>query len=934
MPFTVSGLTAGETGAVTFTDTADHQVVVSVAANGTYSADLSGLTDGTITSSLWAADAAGDSATASGNAVTLDTDSALKPSLSVDATNPAHVTFTVSGLESDYSGTVTFTDASGNQDVVPIESNGAYSANLSNLANGTITYLLSASDPAGNVITVDPPLNLGDGSANAPAGTPQYPHLLDVNSPSTQTYGENYVTRPAWNVAGADYAVGVPAGVTLKDPTPGGVLAAALVAQGCSLSGAEIICNGNNQTISGWDFSLHGGYQLQINGSGDTVANNNFALGANHASVGALIGVGGSAKNTTIVDNTLNGNGLINQSIGLGLIDSDGTGTTTIEYNQISNAYSENIVIGNNSTSGENLVIQYNLIENGGLGFNGGAHGDWIQIVNGSSSDIINSEAINFNTWMQTVPMAVGRTQGITFPSTGQVLSASYQNNTFIGVPGAYVNYAILIDPSHLNGSATVANNYYDMSGIGSSNGGTTAGWIDVGALGGTAGPYNGTVNTSNNVNMLTGTYFTQNETSVRQVLTSPSSGTELAGNTITLTVDFSAAVTVTGTPTLTFNDGGTATYVGGSGTNALAFSYTVGASDGSVSALAITQVNLPGGATIKDGSGNAADLTNALTTFWNLAIDQSSPGPTLSSIAESPSTGDLNAGNTVTLTLNYSGAVTVAGGTPTLTLNDGGTATYTGGSGTSALTFSYTVGAGQNTASLAATAVNLNGATLKDGSGNAASLSLTGLTQAGPQIDTTTPVISAIAETPSSGDLNAGKTVTYTLTMSEAVTVNTTGGSPTLTLNDGGTATYTGGSGTNALTFSYTVLAGQNTPDLMVSAVNLNGATLLDGAGNAANLSLTGLTQGSPQIDTTPPTVSSVVASGTGITAGAGDLAAGSVVTLTVNLSEAVTVAGGTPTLTLNDGGTATYTGGSGSDCADLQLYGRRPARTPPTWR
>ena len=55
---------------------------------------------------------------------------------------------------------------------------------------------------------------------------------------------------------------------------------------------------------------------------------------------------------------------------------------------------------------------------------------------------------------------------------------------------------------------------------------------------------------------------------------------------------------------------------------------------------------------------------------------------------------------------------VNTAGGTPTLALNDGGTATYTGGSGTSALTFSYTVGAGQNTAALAATAVNLNGAT------------------------------------------------------------------------------------------------------------------------------------------------------------------------------------------------------------------------------
>ena len=51
-----------------------------------------------------------------------------------------------------------------------------------------------------------------------------------------------------------------------------------------------------------------------------------------------------------------------------------------------------------------------------------------------------------------------------------------------------------------------------------------------------------------------------------------------------------------------------------------------------------------------------------------------------------------------MTLTLNMSEAVTVTGGTPTLTLNDGGTATYTGGSGTNALTFSYTVGAGQNT--------------------------------------------------------------------------------------------------------------------------------------------------------------------------------------------------------------------------------------------
>ena len=390
----------------------------------------------------------------------------------------------------------------------------------------------------------------------------------------------------------------------------------------------------------------------------------------------------------------------------------------------------------------------------------------------------------------------------------------------------------------------------------------------------------------------------------VSQVTASPGTGTELPGNTITLTVAFSEAVSVTGTPTLSLNDGGTARYTGGSGTSALTFSYTVGATDSAVPALTITQASLPNGATIKDAAGNAANLSGAVTTFSGLAID---PPVYVSSLADSPSTGDLNSGKTVTLTVDMSGVVTVAGGTPTLTLNDGGVATYTGGSGTSALSFSYTVGSSDtNVASLAATAFNLNGATVLDSGGNAASLSLTGLTQTGPQIDTSAPVISTITESPSNGDLNAGKIVTYTFTMSEAVTVNTTGGSPTLSFNDGGTASYVGGSGSNALTFSYTVQAGQNTPDLQVSAFNLNGATISDGAGNAANLSLAGIAQGSPQIDTTPPTVGSVAAA-------AGDYNAGKALTLTLNMSEAVNVTG-TPTLTLNDGGTASYVSGSGS--------------------
>ena len=113
----------------------------------------------------------------------------------------------------------------------------------------------------------------------------------------------------------------------------------------------------------------------------------------------------------------------------------------------------------------------------------------------------------------------------------------------------------------------------------------------------------------------------------VSSVAASPATGAEYPGNSITFTVTMSSTVTVAGgTPTLTLNDGGAATYAGGSGTNALTFKYTVASSDSSVSALAITAVNLPTGVTIVDASGNAANLAGASTTFSGLSIDPRRP--------------------------------------------------------------------------------------------------------------------------------------------------------------------------------------------------------------------------------------------------------------------------------------------------------------------
>jgi hypothetical protein len=286
--------------------------------------------------------------------------------------------------------------------------------------------------------------------------------------------------------------------------------------------------------------------------------------------------------------------------------------------------------------------------------------------------------------------------------------------------------------------------------------------------------------------------------------------------------------------------------------------------------------------------------------------------------------TGDMVAGDTVTLTVNFSEAVTVAGGTPTLTLDDGGVATYTGGSGTSALTFSYVVAAPQSSPSLNVTSFNLStGVTVQDTTDAAnadltigTTNNLTGTLQIDTTVSQPTPtsiVASGTVITDGTGDLAAGSTVTLTVGFDEALRV--AGGTPTRTLDDGGVATYTEGSGTSALTFGYVVAAGQNIPDLAVSSFVPNGATVQNGAGTNANLMVVPPLTGSLQIDTTVPTPVAIVASGTGITDPiTSELPAGSTVTLTVDFNEAVTVAGGTPTLALSDGGITTYTGGSGT--------------------
>jgi hypothetical protein len=140
--------------------------------------------------------------------------------------------------------------------------------------------------------------------------------------------------------------------------------------------------------------------------------------------------------------------------------------------------------------------------------------------------------------------------------------------------------------------------------------------------------------------------------------------GTYGAGDTISVAVSFGENVTVSGTPRLTLETGGTdrtASYYSGSGTNTLIFTYTVQAGDVSADLdyTATNALSLNGG-TIRDEAGNNAVLTlPAPGAFGSLGADKAiviDALPTFS--VNDPSVTEGNAGTeTLTFTVTLSTA-------------------------------------------------------------------------------------------------------------------------------------------------------------------------------------------------------------------------------------------------------------------------------------
>ncbi|MCE5983706.1 DUF4347 domain-containing protein [Pseudomonas sp. LF19] len=371
----------------------------------------------------------------------------------------------------------------------------------------------------------------------------------------------------------------------------------------------------------------------------------------------------------------------------------------------------------------------------------------------------------------------------------------------------------------------------------------------------------------------------------VSNVQVSNPNGGYKAGDVINVTVTFDQTVVVDttgGAPSLLLETGlvdRLASYVSGSGSNTLTFSYVVQAGDlsadldyTSTGALSLN------GATIKSVHSDDAVLTlptvggaNSIGGQDSIVID--GVAPTVTSVGV-PANGSYVAGQHLDFTVNFSENMLVdtSGGTPRLaiTLDTGGTvyANYLSGSGTGALVFRLTVASGQldsNGISVAG-AIDSNGGALRDSVGNTAVTTLSGVgSTSGVLVDAIVPSVATVA-VPAAGAYNSGDVLSFTVNTSEAVSVDTSGGTPRLLLDIGGVtryATYVSGSGSGALLFQYTVQAGDNDSNgiSVAGSLDLNGATVGDAAANPLTLTLNNLgSTASVLVDTVVPQATGIV--------------------------------------------------------------------------
>ncbi|SIO34856.1 Polysaccharide lyase [Bradyrhizobium erythrophlei] len=422
----------------------------------------------------------------------------------------------------------------------------------------------------------------------------------------------------------------------------------------------------------------------------------------------------------------------------------------------------------------------------------------------------------------------------------------------------------------------------------------------------------------------------------VTQATASPGTGTEHVGDTITLALGFNEAVTVSGTPTLSLNDGGTASYVSGSGTGTLTFRTTVASTDTNTSALAITGVHLANGASIRDASGAAANLAGAVKTFSGLQVATSSTSPSAPSTppsTPSPNITNFSSANGSRIIIDgHTASVQNANDSWSLTEPDSNTLQFSVHSGDHWSTATWSDLTNDNGAERSELSIDPNYAqgtqvnlgyqlTVQPGLANTASwlvLNQMHATTEGPppfsvQMDGEHMEIALRYKT--AGMSSYTTVVAYrdpnpiqrghAYDMNVQVNFDPNGNGYLNVWRDGvQIVKYQGAIGMAGATYYWKegVYRAPAPETITASYSNLDITT-----GSAPPPT-------TPTAPTTPttPTVSPAVTQATA-SPGTGTEHVGDTITLALGFNEAVTVSG-TPTLSLNDGGTASYVSGSGT--------------------
>ncbi len=382
---------------------------------------------------------------------------------------------------------------------------------------------------------------------------------------------------------------------------------------------------------------------------------------------------------------------------------------------------------------------------------------------------------------------------------------------------------------------------------------------------------------------------------SITRVGTSPSNSAS-----IQYAVTFGASITGLSTSNFSLTTSGitgaSISSVSGSGTT-----YTVTVNSGSGNGnITLNLVNATG--------LNATISTSLPFVGATYTIDKSAPSASSIAVSGSPAANATSVNFLVTFSESVTGVdvsdFTIDGVGVT------GNITSVSGSGAS---YTVTVASVAGTGSLSID-LKSSGTGITDGAGNAISGGFTsGATQT---VDAVAPTVSSVL-VPTNATYISGQNLNFTINFSEAVTVNTGGGTPQLALTIGSTtrqAAYLSGTGTSAFVFRYIVQAGDLDSDgIAIGSLALNGGTIRDGASNNATLTLNSVgATTSVLVDAVAPTVSSVNS-----TTANGNYVAGDVISIQINFSEAVIVTG-IPQLTLETGSTdqvVNYTSGSGTN-------------------